>query len=181
MKVYDIFSKREERSRGEVPDVYQYETIPKALRIQVLYIWRDVYGPDNNEGSFQAYRYINKVLRREYGKSRLGGQYDSVFESVRGFFLRTPNTKKAIDVIELSFKYIDEDVRSCPNLFRDREISPDEAIAELNYRFQEHGVGYQYASGKIIRVDSEFIHSEVVKPALSMLSGPMYEGTTTNF
>ena len=33
-------------------------------------------------------------------------------------------------------------------------ISEDDAIKELNYRFKEHGVGYQYESGKIIRIDS---------------------------
>lgn len=55
------------------------------------------------------------------------------------------------------------------------------SIDELNYRFREHGVGYQYESGKIIRVDSQLIHSEVVQPAMSMLSDPMYEGANAEF
>ena len=42
-------------------------------------------------------------------------------------------------------------------------------------------MGYQYESGKISRVDSQFIHSEVVKPALVMLSDPMYEGANDEF
>ena len=47
-KIYEIFSKRQKRLRGEVPDVYQYETIPHELRVQVIYIWKDL-GGDNEE------------------------------------------------------------------------------------------------------------------------------------
>ena len=110
----------------------------------------------------------------------LGGG-SSVFDSVRHFFLATQEAEKVIDVIELSFQRIDEYVRSYPGLFPDGTITPDDAIAELNHRFQEHGVGYQYESGKIIRIDSQWIHSEVMKPALSMLSDSMYEGANAEF
>ena len=61
------------------------------------------------------------------------------------------------------------------------DFSPDEAINQLNHRFREHGVGYQYKSGKIIKVDSEFTHSEVVKPAMSFLSDPIYKGANEEF
>ena len=54
-------------------------------------------------------------------------------------------------------------------------------LTELNYRFREHGVGYQYESGQIIKVDSQFVHSEVVKPALSFLSDPIYKGANEEF
>jgi hypothetical protein len=48
-------------------------------------------------------------------------------------------------------------------------MSPSEAIEELNNRFKEHGVGYQYASGEIIKFDSTFVHSEIVMPTLILL------------
>ena len=54
-------------------------------------------------------------------------------------------------------------------------------LIELNYRFREHRVGYQYESGQIIKVDSQFVHSEVVKPALSFLSDPIYKGANEEF
>ena len=82
---------------------------------------------------------------------------------------------------EVSFKHIDKYVRNHLNQFPGRKTTPDEAIAALNYWFRRRGVGYQYESGQIIRVDSEFIHSKVVKPALSMLSDPMYEGANDEF
>ena len=36
MKINELFSKRQKRIRGEVPDVYKYKTIPEELRIQVV-------------------------------------------------------------------------------------------------------------------------------------------------
>ena len=44
------------------------------------------------------------------------------------------------------------------------------AIENLYFRFKEHGVGYQFDHPHILRVDSEFIHSEIVKPALGLLN-----------
>ena len=181
MPIYDIYSKRQKRLRGELPDVYQYETIPQELRIQVRYIWDDTYGSNRLIPAVsRVYEHINTVLRREYGMSRLAGNR-SPFDSVRYLFLNTMVTERVLDIIELSFQSIDEDVRSNPDLFPHGNMTPDEAIDELNHRFREHGVGYQYESGQIIRVDSEFIHSEAVKPALSMLSDPMYEGANNEF
>ena len=126
----------------------------------------------------KAYEVIHEDLCFRYGKFSLSEHYDSAYESVRHFFLETEDTEKAIDVIELSFRYIDQYVRS---QIHNQRISPDDAITILNNQFRKHRVGYQYKSGQIIRVDSEFIHSEAVKPALSMLSDPMYKGANDEF
>ena len=37
--VFDIFSKRQKKLRGEVPDVYTYDSIPEPLRVQIIHIW----------------------------------------------------------------------------------------------------------------------------------------------
>ena len=42
-------------------------------------------------------------------------------------------------------------------------------------------MGYRYERGKIIRVDSELIHSEIVKPALAYLGEPGFEGPRDEF
>ena len=72
MKVFNIFSKREKKRRGEVPDVYQYKTIPIVLRNQVIHIWKDVFGPPIYEtmgglSYSKAYKIIHDVLCREHG------------------------------------------------------------------------------------------------------------------
>ena len=48
MAVSDLFSKRQKRLRGEVPDVYQYDDIPSPLRVQIAYIIKDALGDSRN-------------------------------------------------------------------------------------------------------------------------------------
>ena len=188
MKIYDLYSKRQKRLRGEVPDVYKYETIPEPLRNQIVYIWNDVWGPIRyrggygtpHGGAYEAYRHIHDILCREYGMEKLGANSDHE-SRVKNFLRYTKDTEKVLDVIELSFLHVDQVVRSNPHIYSDSSISPDEAINQLNERFRERGVGYQYESGQIIKIDSQFIHSEAVKPALFMLSDPMYKGANEEF
>ena len=98
------------------------------------------------------------------------------------FFLQVKDFEKAIDVIELSFHVIDAYTRDYRYLNKDdASEAADRAIQELNDRFMEHGVGYHYANGKIVRVDSEFVHSEVVLPALRILNRKEYAGAQEEF
>lgn len=177
MKIHDIFSKRQKRNREDVPDVYQYERIPDELRVQVV----QIIDQDICQGVrfyFHIFRNIRDILCREYGRFTLGDGVEETPDEVINFFLETDNTEEAIDVIEISIRTLDGYLRPKSDIAR-RNL--DNAIAELNYRFREHGVGYQYESGKIIRVDSELIHAEVVKPALSLLADPMYAGANDEF
>ncbi|EFY7630798.1 hypothetical protein K6140_24820 (plasmid) [Escherichia coli] len=57
-----------------------------------------------------------------------------------------------------------------------------DAIEELNHRIKEDATGYQYSESIIIRVDSQFIHNDVVKPTLSLLrESDGYEGASDEF
>ena len=193
---YVIFSKRQQQIQDENPDMYQYESIPNKLRVQVRHIWEKVWKKAyyNDCGELQlsrlaydAYNSIDMTLREEYGVLSLNGDDDpdedgySFYSAVHKFLLKTENTYKVIDVIEVSFRYIDQEVRDefyvpdddgLDEIFGPRHrdippdgIPPDDAIDQLNQRFREHGVGYQYESGQIVKMDSPDSHSEVVKPA----------------
>jgi hypothetical protein len=103
-------------------------------------------------------------------------------EEVLNFLLEEDSPERTLDVIELCLSVVDTYART--DEFKSKhifQVSPDEAIAELNERFKEHGLGYQFEAGRIIRVDSEFIHSEVVKPALLFLSSDEYAGANEEF
>jgi hypothetical protein len=97
------------------------------------------------------------------------------------FFLREINIEKILDAIELTFRIIE----NLPNQsYENRRISvklAESSVQELNARFQEHGVGFQYIDRNIIRIDSELIHSEVVKPALHLLHDRGYKGAQAEF
>ena len=60
-------------------------------------------------------------------------------------------------------------------------ITTQAVIEEVNTRFREHGVGFQYESGEILRVDLQVIHKEVTIPALKFLSGPAFSGANEEF
>lgn len=181
---YEIFSKRQKKEGGD-PDVFQYESIPPALRVQVIHIWGDTLGhcdPRYTNRSAEIYEAIHDHLCREYGCFQLDATPYATTENRLRFFLGKCSTKEALDVIELSFRWI---ARLLPDSNERYSLSPamtaEEAIAELNQRFREHGVGYQYESGIIVRVDSQFLHSHVVKPALQFLASKHYAGANQEF
>ena len=89
---------------------------------------------------------------------------------------------EALDAVELSFRVIDHSTRSWSYLNRNNASKiADDAISELNGRFKEHGIGFQFIDGEMIRVDSELIHSEAVKPALRLLNSKNYSGAQQEF
>ena len=69
MGVFDLFSSRQRRARGEVPDVYVYDKLPQELRVQIVHIIRDAFGVDNygTHNSENAYEFVKETLCREYG------------------------------------------------------------------------------------------------------------------
>ena len=66
---------------------------------------------------------------------------------------------------------------SAPN----KEVPAGDAIDELNERFRRAGVGYQFEDGGIFRVDSEWIHSEVVRLGLRYLHQKGFGGPREEF
>ena len=185
MSIFELFSKRQKKLRGEISDVYQYEDIPQSLRVQVVHIARDTIGQESryNDTSNRIYEDIHKLLCKEYGVFSLKEYEQSNFSAIYDFFLNEGDHEKCLDIIEITFRVIDKYVRE--NSYRFNEIatqSPDDAINELNGRFKEAGVGYQFESGELIRIDSQYIHSEVVKPLLSVLGkNDKYIGANDEF
>lgn len=189
MALFDLFSKRQKRLRGGDPDVYKYDAIPNALRVQIVHIWSDCLGTHNeySNGSNQVkgvYRFIVETLRREYGVFHLTVEYkDTTYiDELVNFFLKENDTEKALDTIELSFRVADRGARDFRYKYeRDASLIVDNAIKELNARLKEHSIGFEYSNGEIIRIDSQLIHSEAVKPALSLLNEKQYAGAQQEF
>jgi hypothetical protein len=180
MAIFDLFSKR---TKGR-PDTFTYDAIPDQLRVQIVHIWRDAIEKEGHEHlAYDLYKYIHDALCREYGMFELvPGSRRGIPNDLQKFFLSCPENERTLDVIELVFSLIDRYVRS--DDYRGHfppRLDPDDAIDELNARFLEHGIGYLYTSGKIIRKDSELIHSEIVQPVLEFLSDPSYVGANEEY
>ena len=190
MAIFDLFSKRQKRLRGEVPDIYTYDKVPNNLKVQIVHIIQDAIGEDKGHYGApkkpkQAYETIFDILCREYGKFSLTDVFrESKQEQVLNYFLQTNETEVALDIIELSFKYIDRIIKKEFQEYAHYttvKLKPDDAITELNERFKENGIGYSFDGGEIIRIDSTFIHSEITKPTISLLHGNKFKGANEEY
>src|SRR6266478_557484 len=193
MAIVDLFSKREKKKRVEgKDDVFQYDNIPPGLRVQIIHIWADALGVwqqpyhyyGHNRVSNDWWSQIFKMFTREKEVFQLAPIGSDPFDQCQRY-LQTADTEDALDIIELTFRWVDRVVRDIHPYRREQEhlADPDEAIDELNARFREHGVGYEYSSGEIIRVDSKYLHAEAVKPALTLLqgAGKLFSGPLDEF
>src|SRR5690606_12279879 len=98
------------------------------------------------------------------------------------FFLAAEDTEQALDVIELCVQVADGLTRNSSYL-REHEPSArvDGGIEEVNGRLREHGVGFQFESGQLVRVDSDLLHAKAVKPALQLLRTTGFSGPREEF
>lgn len=190
MAIFDLFSKRQKKLRGDMPDVYTYDQLPDALRVQIIHIWSDVLGNDSDYHNYPpvkfTYELIVNPLCREYGLFQLptADKYGNrnYLNELANYLLQENDVEKQLDVVELSFKVINTIAREVGYLQRrDASKRVDNAIDELNNRFKEHGIGYQFIENEIIRVDSQLLHAEVVKPVLRLLNEKSYQGAQQEF
>jgi hypothetical protein len=162
-----LFSRAERRRKGEFPDVYQYDALPDALRVQIKYVIEDCFKPYGVDATHAMLGQVQAALCREYGLHFLkDGSYPASVDATQ-FLLTTTKIDRALDFVQLAGLALE---RRCKG-----------AVEEINARFREHGVGYQYESGQILRLDSDFLHEEIVRPALSVLRSDHLRGAEQEF
>jgi hypothetical protein len=187
----NIFSKRQKKGRGELPDVYVYNDIPKPLRVQIVFIFHGVLGGEQqyNEwqfGTSNAYKAVVESLCREYGQFQLvelnRHRERNYLEEMTNFILQEQNHERVLDAVEVAFRTANAFARSWEYMHHQAASeNVDNAITEFNARFQEHAIGFRLEEGEIVRIDSELVHAEVVKPALQLLRDKEYEGAQAEF
>jgi AbiJ N-terminal domain 4 len=174
------YSRRMRQAQGGDPDVYYYDRIPHKLRVQVVHIFSDAIG-DYSESNYGAnhpacYDSLVRNLYKEFGVFKLvDGYHETPRDEFFAWIQSETDIERLLDGYEFGLRLIDRHIRSEWLTFRHSvETSPDDAIAEANARFREAGAGYQYVSGEIIKVDSAFIHKEVILPVLALLHDPTF-------
>ncbi|MCP9308682.1 STM4504/CBY_0614 family protein [Zymomonas mobilis] len=183
MAIADIYSKRQKRANGEVPDVYTYDEIPQTLKVQIVQIFKEIFNKNNSyqiQMESASYSRCSRILCREYGVFNLvenDFNEDPKYQITISFISKI-SVEKALDVVETFLRVII--ILNGKFSYLDPKAIED-AISEINYRFKEHGVGYRFESGQIIRIDNEIIHSEAVKPALALLHDPVFAGANDEF
>ncbi|MGA2253493.1 MAG: hypothetical protein ABSG53_02435 [Thermoguttaceae bacterium] len=163
MAILDLFSKRDK----PLPEVFQTTTLSPEFRTQVRFIWGDCLF---NQGVHTGTEYRNDLMRlirsailREKGWSFLCDQRMGPEDDFVNALLGANETEVVLDIIETSFRLM---------LGR---IPPDvmyPCIDELNHRFRENGVGYQFdiENRRLIKITESFTYQQAVRPALGVLA-----------
>ena len=191
MAVFQTFAKRKQEAKNAgKPVIYRYDELPHKFRVQVVHIWNQALEL-NTYDSFAKDRwdFIHDTLTKEMGVfelpySRYG---DNRLTDCSNFLLQSKDLDQVLSLIELSFLCIDTSVRHLGGRHyysewrSGKKQTPDDAIKELNYRFREHAIGYQYAGGQIVEINSQYLHSETVEPAIKLLHDAGFEGALQEF
>lgn len=185
MAIHEIYSKRKRNLSGQISEVYIYDNLPKELRNQIVFVIKDLLG------SVVAQRhrsdictYVANSIAREWGQANLIRHHElfSSEDQLSEAILKDPDPDHCLDIIEFLFNF------SCNSIANKTEYTNFNGRAalelcakELNHRFKENSVGYEYVSKQIVRIDSQLLHGEVVKPALVLLDTPGFEGPQEEF
>ena len=158
-ELYSIRTRALEKAGQE--DVFQYDVLSETFRVQVIHIWNSALGVWQDQGISLGgtmrphipndfWRNIRLIMLREKGLLRLSKQARNPQAECQDYLLKA-NTEDAIELIETTFRFVDRIVRTADQYERARLRldDPDYAIAELNHRFRENGIGYEYTNGQI--------------------------------
>lgn len=187
MAIIELFSQRKKLQEKTGIDIYQYNHATRELRIQVKGIledvivakWRSDYLADGSAES--AWYEVHRALCREHGKQFLISQHINPQNDYLNYILSEPKIEFWLDAVELVFKYINSlDEYECRSIGTNF-VEINKATAELNHRFRQALLGYQFENNQILKMDSYLLHSEVVKPALNFLTDNRFKGAENEF
>lgn len=198
MDVFSLFSFRQKKQRGEVPDVFQYTTLPHELRVQIVQTWRAAIGrnrPNDAQRIPHSRQYPSgtvyvpavELIRQARGKFALnekGVTTRDVEIELAEYVLNEDDVELVLDAVEAIFGLALEKFGDWERPFWGGDAtatSVSEGVTRLNKWFRLHGVGFEMNSGRIIRVDSQFLHATAVKPALTLLQSKKLAGANKEF
>lgn len=182
----DLFSTR----KRKLPDVFVYDELPVPLRRQMVHILEEAIGPRftlRGPRAADGWTWLAKQVAHEQGlleipetPTQFRGRSRDWFTDCLNYVLEAP-TEFALDLVELAMRTLEEQLGDVHAIHTGLSVSAGEAIADLNHRFRINGCGYEYANGKIVRVDSQLAHAEIIRPALALIAAPEFKGANGEF
>jgi hypothetical protein len=188
---YSIRQRRAER-QGQ-PVVFVYDPIPDAFIHQVISVFADVIGSRIGGGVVSGmityspesvWREINRVIAVEAGIATLAqGDMPNRQKLTAYLTSATTSTDAKLDAIELAVRALAESALRWRNVGEGPRgrLPFQAAIDQINTRFFQHDLGYQFIEGRLTRVDAQLLHAEVVLPALAHLHEAGFEGALDEF
>ena len=91
---------------------------------------------------------------------------------------------KSIDIIEIVFRFIIK----AKEIYQSRNyhtlqlnFEPEQAVKDLNTRFLENAIGFMFQQDKIIRVDNNLLHQEIIIPAFDIFISQTFKNANDEF
>jgi hypothetical protein len=183
--MFEPFSKRTKREAGKGPEVYTYDDLPSRLRNQIIHICNNAvgqFGAVAARKDFDVfYSRVQLELCQELGLLQLTEGPRPAVDDIWNFFLGQRDVEQCLDIIEIVFACMVQYVRADSYVNFDGMAIIGHAADELNARFQEHAVGYEFRENRFIRIDSGLMHKEAVTPAMVLLREPFLSGANDEF
>lgn len=167
----NLYSRRKKDRSGSV-DPLTYDAIDDATRVRLVHVFRGYF---TFHDAHTYWEYIVKVLREERGVFHLTerSRYtENVEEEVLHYLLGEKSVDSTLDCIELICKIMLHSSTYDPY----RPTKAKSAIESVNRWLAEASIGYEFviqdepANCEIIQISDRASHSEIVVPALHVLT-----------
>lgn len=182
-----LYSERKRDVNGE-PEIYLYDSFPSPFRRQLFLIISDVMTKIVSMTHRAFWTQLHDVFCREKGIKSMGSLEADEYDESRAKdnfeeYIESATDTDILDIMDFAFQVFDKFYRgsfgSNPLLGIDESI--DNAMAELNRRFEQHRLGYEFSNGEIRRIDNKIIYKEYIKPALNLLFTAGFEGAEEEY
>lgn len=177
--MYKLFSQRQLEAEGNIPDVYVYDSFPKVFRNQLIHIITSIMNSDSLQYySERFYQEICEAFCREKGLKALYYRGYRNTDDALEQYIDECSDEDFLDLLDFLFS-------SCFVILRDKNMISKETftnyVNELNYRFNQHFLGYEFVDDKLLIKTNEHIHKEIIKPAIALLHNSEFAGAEEEY
>jgi hypothetical protein len=190
--IFKTFSRRKQlESRQGEPDVYRYNIAPEHLRHQICMVFIEGIGRFHVPSEFawnrvpnanDLWEKIDKICRKEIHSYLPYARERNLAKRFCDYLMQVKDIDDFLSAVEIgciALSIVKDDYDGRNN--RGAEQRGDAALEEINQRFEQHAVGYQFENRHIIRVDSKIAYAEIIKPALMLLVDPLFSKANEEF
>lgn len=183
MTIHDLYSQRNMKPH----DVLSYDSMTEKLKIQIEHIWKNYFLQIEEDIREEIWKTIHSALCEVHGKKSLfpdsfGTRY-FYSSKVEHYFDEITSIDEILDVIEIVFRWINKIPKFSQQAHFKLEgnYKPEQAIKDLNARFLENGIGYEFHDRNIIRVDNTILHNDIIIETFQFLSTPTFKNANDEF
>jgi len=195
MAILRLFHQRKQDKKLALKKL-SYDDIPNEVRVKIVYLLARLLGKyvvanpwdyglgEEMPRSNQTWDLAEEELREALGKLSIGSSKDQ--KANYSSYILSSSVEEALSAVELAFLYGEvgyEKIHEDDWQREKSEISttPEKARDEINELFKIYKIGYQLLDGKIVRIDSEYLHKETVEKVTDTLAELHFEGPIQEF